>query len=88
MLEMAHMPTAVADCDLEAIADRDEGEIIQMAEECGRWLQAFGDYRASLVTPPAMAVWSALVQGEFDQVSTLHERLRAELALRSGTKGE
>lgn len=88
MLEKSHLPAAVADVDLGDMTERDECEIRRMAEECGRWLKSFGEYRASLVTPSARTVWTALVQGEFDQVSDALRTLKAEIESRADPAAE
>lgn len=84
MFENAHLPAAVTEGGLEAIAGREDCEIRKMADECGRWLASFAEYRASLVTPSAMTVWTALVQDEFDRVSETFDRLTDEIRIRSG----
>jgi len=82
MVDKAHLPSAVERTDLDQLDRIERCVVLELADECGEWLKSCDEYRRSLITPAALTLWSALVKSEFEQITEIYERLKAEIFAR------
>lgn len=82
MEDRTHLPVAACFHSFDRLPDLGTARLVDLAEECARWLKNSAACHQSMGTPVAKTLWAALVQGEVDHVERTHGCLLDEIASR------